>query len=100
MSEQRTLVVELLPALPGCTVGIVGKRWIEDDRGEHVVWDLQCQTCGAIESTSLLIQMRTKFHSCAPRHRTCQPCHEQGHADGRLPFTYQCADTLGEIRSK
>lgn len=73
---QPTLFPDLLPALPGCTVGVVGKR--ERD-GQRTEWDLQCQTCGAIETTSMLVLMKTHFHPCAPRHRTCPDCHKTRH---------------------
>lgn len=73
---QDTLFPTLLPTLPGCVTGIVGRR---EQEGKRTEWDLQCQECGAIETTNMLVLMKTLFHPCAPRTRTCPDCHKARH---------------------
>jgi len=64
-----------LPTLTGSTTGVVGQRPGPRGRTE---WDLQCEVCGAIETTDLLVTMKTMFyhHAQGDFRRMCPACHE------------------------
>ena len=91
MTVEQGELPMLYPTLPGMVEGIIAVRPGAGERGrdEH---DIQCQRCGAIETTSFLIQMRTKFYGCwrrrGNRTRICQGCHTEVHF--QLPGLDDC----------
>jgi len=65
---------QLLPNIPGCIQGVVGKRTTADGKYE---WDVQCQRCYDIETPRHLIMMTYQFPACQePRRRLCPSCHQ------------------------
>lgn len=81
MTDQLSLFDQpaLLPDLPGCIQGVVGKRPAAHGRHE---WDLQCQRCYDIEKLKHLVTMSYQFPPCTEqtfgeRTRICPPCHQE-----------------------
>lgn len=71
--------VEILPTLPGCVRGIVGVASGNKGRDVHT---LQCENCYALETTEILVLMKTKFHALGnDRRRLCPDCRAEAFKD-------------------